>query len=402
MTPPSQDRGESTALMEPMLLSQDSRHRPELTDLALELATRATGFRASLPAGLQDALASLVRSMNCYYSNLIEGHDTHPIDIERALRKDYSQDAQKRSLQLEAEAHIGVQAWLDAGGMVHPPASTAALLEIHQRFCAQLPAELLVVRNPDTGAEVSVVPGAFREQDVRVGRHVAVSPGAVPRFMQRYEQAYAALGRAEALLAAAAMHHRLAWIHPFLDGNGRVARLMSHALMLQHAGSGGVWSVARGLARDVGRYKELLANCDLPRRNDLDGRGRLSEEALAEFTRFFLKTCIDQVAFMERLMRPAELRARVQVWTAEQLRLGALPAGSDKLLDAVLFRGEVARGEVPAVLDMPERTARRVSAALVEAGALSAESPRAPLRLHLGAALASRWMPNLFPDAPAD
>ncbi len=43
--------------------------------------------------------------MNCYYSNLIEGHDTHPVDIERALRHDYSDDPRTRNLQLEAAAH---------------------------------------------------------------------------------------------------------------------------------------------------------------------------------------------------------------------------------------------------------------------------------------------------------
>lgn len=69
--------------------------------------------------------------------------------------------------------------------------------------------------------------------------------------------------------------------------------------------------MARGLARNAGEYKTLLANCDLARRNDLDGRGNLSEEALAEFTRFFLTICIDQVAFMEGLMQPERLRARI-------------------------------------------------------------------------------------------
>lgn len=61
--------------------------------------------------------------------------------------------------------------------------------------------------------------------------------------------------------------------------------------------------VSLGLARNVDRYKEHLADCDQPRRNDLDGRGTLSEEALANFTRFFLETCIDQVAFMEELVQ---------------------------------------------------------------------------------------------------
>src|ERR1700723_2291785 len=100
------DRGESTALMEPLLIGETSRHRGKLTDMALELAQKAAGFRRSLPESLLASLADLVRAMNCYYSNLIEGHETHPVDIERALKNDYSTDARKRDLQLEAKAHI--------------------------------------------------------------------------------------------------------------------------------------------------------------------------------------------------------------------------------------------------------------------------------------------------------
>ncbi|MEX0872402.1 MAG: hypothetical protein WDZ65_11310, partial [Aquisalimonadaceae bacterium] len=108
-------------LMEPLLVGGDSRHRTALTDLALELAQRAAGFRRSLPQGLQTALADLVRAMNCYYSNLIEGHDTHPVDIERALKNDYSADLFKRNFQLEAKAHIAVQKWIDEGGLTGRP-----------------------------------------------------------------------------------------------------------------------------------------------------------------------------------------------------------------------------------------------------------------------------------------
>src|ERR1700749_3123627 len=112
----AEDRGERTALMEPLVLGEGSNHRAELTDLALELAQRSAGFRRSLPASLLTSLATLVRAMNCYYSNLIEGHDTHPVDIERALQGDYS-----HGLQLEAQAHIAVQQWIDEGGVQGAP-----------------------------------------------------------------------------------------------------------------------------------------------------------------------------------------------------------------------------------------------------------------------------------------
>jgi hypothetical protein len=70
-----EDRGESISLMEPLLVPEGSRHRSGLTDLAVDLAARSAGFRRSLPEGVVAALADLVRAMNCYYSNLIEGHD---------------------------------------------------------------------------------------------------------------------------------------------------------------------------------------------------------------------------------------------------------------------------------------------------------------------------------------
>jgi hypothetical protein len=99
-------------------------------------------------------------------------------------------------------------------------------------------------------------------------------------------------------------------------------------MLLDVLDTGAVWSVARGLARNVQQYKSLLANCDLPRRNDLDGRGTLSEEPLAAFTRFFLTVCIDQVSFVEGLMQPDRLRARILLWAEEEIKLGQLPAKS--------------------------------------------------------------------------
>ena len=387
--------------MEPLLISQTSPHRGVLTDLAVELGRKSAGLRRSLPASLTSSLADLVRAMNCYYSNLIEGHDTHPIDIERALKGHYSKDARKRDLQLEAKAHIEVQKWIDGGGLAGKPVTIDGIREIHRRFCSLMPEDLLWVEDPATKERVRVVPGELRRRDVVVGRHVPVSAPAVPRFLQRFEEVYAGLGIAETILASAAAHHRLVWIHPFIDGNGRVARLMSHATLLEALDTGAIWSIARGLARNVDAYKAHLVACDLPRRNDLDGRGSLSEESLAEFTRFFLETCLDQVTFMEGLVQPDRLRARVVLWAQEEIRLGRLPLRAEAILEAVLYRGELPRAETARILGTSDRQARRIVAPLIENGVLQSDSTRAPLRLAFPARLASRWMPGLFPEKTA-
>jgi len=158
------------------------------------------------------------------------------------------------------------------------------------------------------------------------------------------------------------------------------------------------WSIARGLAHNVNAYKAHLAACDLTRRNDLDGRGHSSVETLTAFTIFFLTTCIDRVRFMESLMQPVRLHARILLWAGEEIRLGRLPQKSGNILEAVLYRGELPRAEAAALVGTGERQARRVVSALLERGVLTSATTRASLRLAFPASLASRWMPGLFPE----
>jgi Fic family protein len=392
------DREEAVSMMEPLMISGTSNHRGPLSDLALELAAQSARFRGSLPKYAQHSLANLVRAMNCYYSNLIEGHDTHPVDIERALKDDYSKNVKQRNLQLEAKAHITVQKWIDDGGLKDHAASFEGLCEIHRRFCELLPEELLWAEDPESGKRLQSVPGKLRQRDVKVGRHIPISPGALPRFMERFEDGYCGLGKTETIFAAAAAHQRVLWIHPFLDGNGRVARLMSYSMLLDALDTGGIWSIARGLARNESRYKALLTACDLPRRNDLDGRGNLSEEALAEFTRFFLETCIDQVKFMEELVAPDKLRSRIFAWANEEIKTKTLLPQSLTILERLLYQGELARDEITSMFDVTPRQARRYVEPLTDLGVLVSESTRAPYHLAFPAKLAPQWMPGLFPE----
>jgi Fic family protein len=394
------DRGESASAMEPMLISDGSRHRGRLNELAFELARAATALRTCLPEGMVAALCDLVRSMNCYYSNLIEGHYTHPIDIERALAEDYSTNKEQRDLQLEAKAHIVTQRWIDEGGLKGRAATVVGITEIHRRFESALPPSLLWVVDAARERREPVTPGAIRGSDVQVGRHVPVSPGAVPRFLERWEAAYSGLAKFETVLQTAAAHHRLLWIHPFADGNGRVARLVSYAMLLDALDTGGVWSVARGLARNEAAYKGHLAACDLQRRNSLDGRGNLSEETLAGFTGFFLETCLDQVRFMTELMQPSELYKRIMDWAKDEERTGGLLPNSTRVLAHILAHRELERKDVAEVAGFDERKSRRVTAGLHKRGIITAPTHRAPFRIAFPAALAPGLMPGLYPSLP--
>jgi Fic family protein len=391
------DREEIPARMEPLIPSEESR-MDQIDDLALKLVSESVSLKSSMPPALVMALSDLVRSINCYYSNLIEGHDTHPIDIEKALKKDYSENPEQRNLQVEAEAHIAVQRWIDEEGMVGSPMTLQNIQEVHRRFCELLPDALQWVVSPDTKEKIRIVPGELRHLDVKVGSHYAISPGAVPRFLCRFEDIYSNHNKSTRILAAAAAHHRLLWIHPFLDGNGRVARLMSYACLLESLDTGGVWSIARGLARKQDRYKEHLIECDQLRRGDYDGRGSLSQSALDSFTKFFLETCIDQIQFMRSLVRPDQLRKRIIAWANDEMASRNLPPRTPRLLESLLNAGELSRGDVPSMLDLSPPAARRVIAALADKGVIVSASSRAPIKLAFPAHLASAWLPGLFPD----
>lgn len=390
---------QSTGMMEPMRITTSSKHYSKLADLAVILIKESTAFTKSLPDVIIPQLAHLIRSMNCYYSNLIEGHNTHPIDIEKALKNDYSEDPQKRNLQLEAKAHILVQKWIDETMSKTIPIVTCDnIIQIHKRFYENVPPELLLVENPQTDTHHTVIAGALRTEDVRVGKHIAIEAKLLPDFMHRFQEAYTNLGELDSVLAVAAAHHRFLWIHPFLDGNGRVARLLSHAMLLSALDTNGLWSVSRALAKKEKEYKQYLALCDLDRRNDLDGRGTLSEESLAEFTQFFLARCIDQVRFMQELFVPQTLNERIMLWAKEAIALKKIPYKSDLVLEALLYRGQVMRSDVLQITNTSESQARRITSALLKAGIITSQNLRMPLQLACPASLAHRWFPNLFPD----
>ena len=392
------DRNENITLMEPLLIPESASNRTELMDLVLALTQKSAQFKSSLPSAIQSSLATTVRAMNCYYSNLIEGHNTHPIAIEQALNNNFDSDPKKRNLQLEAKAHIEVQEWIDNGGLKDNIFSSAAVCEIHKRFYEKLPDELLWAEDPETKTKIKVIPGGMRKNDVLVGHHIPISPGAIPRFLHRYEQAYSSLGKSESILALAAAHHRFLWIHPFLDGNGRVARFISYTAILNQLNTGGIWSIARGLAKNADSYKQHLANCDLTRRNDLDGRGNLSQESLQAFTKFFLEICIDQVTFMEKLMQPDQLRTRITLWAKEEIEMKKIPPQTIQIIERILYRGEISRGELPEILNVTERHARRLTSNLIDIGILSSESAKSSIKLAFPAKFANRWMPGLFPE----
>jgi len=386
--------------IEPLLPQTSSS---ELTDLAVEVIQKSSALGSSVHPKTRRAVVDLVRSMNSYYSNLIEGHNTLPTDIEKALTKNYSKDPAKRALQIESAAHIEVQQLIEDALDGDPSVNICQkefLCWIHAELYKRLPDEFREVKAKDGSIKV-VEPGFFREDEVEVGNHIAPSYASLGEFVRRFCSIYGneGLSKTDKVLCAAASHHRLAWIHPFLDGNGRVTRLFTHAFLIKAQIDGhGMWTVSRGLARNKEAYLASLATADNHRQGDLDGRGNLSNSGLFNFCRYFLMTALDQIEFMSDLLSFDGLQNRINGYVEKQVLLGELQPEARYLLQEAYLKGEVPRGEASRITGRPQRSAHEIFKQLLRKGLLVSDTERGPLRLAFPARAVGYYFPRLYPE----
>ena len=369
---------------------------------AHDLARAATALAGQPIAG---ELRGLLRAMNSYYSNRIEGQHTRPHELEQALRKDFSSDAKLAARQRLALAHIDAEVELEARYIgdsgTRALYSPGAAQELHRTLFARLPKADL-----RADPKAVIVPGEWRKRDVSVGRHVAPTAASVPAFVERWTQAYGGVRRGEAaLVALAAAHQRLGWVHPFIDGNGRVMRLHTHTLLSALGYTGGLWSPLRGFARSVDHYYALLAAADEPRRGALDGRGNLSEAALVDWIDYVFDTCLDQVAFMKSTLDLATMERRIAaclVFEQETLKSGVRLEALRPLHYLFLTGTELERGEFKRMTGLGERTAVKLLTALLGRRLLRSDSPQGRLRFGLPLHALRFYFPALWPEAEAD
>lgn len=385
--------------LEPLIPSA-AKARQQLATLAGEVAARALAMKRMVHPVTEARLARLLRSVNSYYSNRIEGQHTHPLDIERALKKNFSKEPDKARRQRIAVAHIEAQRrmeeWIATESVdVYAP---AFLSRLHQVFYEQLlPADRV------TSEGDPIVPGEWREKDVKIGKHVPPAHGSVRLFLERAQEVYgAARGFDEQLVACACAHHRIAWVHPFRDGNGRVTRLQSQAALLKMGVGSGLWAVSRGLARDVQTYYDRLADADSPRRGDYDGRGNLSEQGLVAFARFFLETCMDQVTFMGGMLDLEPFRQRLRAYVVLRSEAGSgIRPEAELPLYHLFLAGETTRGEFKQMTGLGARTAEGLLKALLKAELVESDSPKGSVRFGFPLDALAYYFPRLYPEAAA-
>lgn len=391
----------------PFIPEERALAQSKLPDMAMALV----GLSAKLAGQLSPlTLVTLERHMaavNSYYSNLIEGNATRPHEIRAAQRGDYSHDPALRDLQQESLAHMEVQQWLQATRPdLDTVFSTDFIRQLHREFYSRVPENLWLIRDAQGNDMDRVVPGEWRARPVIVGRHVPPAAADIPALLATFCDHYhpRRFQGDRKLLAIMAAHHRFTWIHPFIDGNGRVGRLLTDAA-LKAAGleSYGAWCISRGLARSSVQYKALLANADLPRQGDIDGRGALSEKALIAFCDYMLDTATDQVRYMSGLLDLSGLRRRIDGYVQARNdgrgpgMTGPLKSNAALVLYTAFIHGDLLRAQALELCAMPERSARRLLGQLKEEGLLSETSSKSALRWEIPEHAEEWYFPALAP-----
>jgi len=324
-------------------------------------------------------LGRLLRVTSSFYSNLIEGQFTEPLSLSP-----HSPKRSPKQLNELAVTHLAVQARYERVLNRLPDMPWCELFS--PRLIARLHKHLFEgasegeLRLQDGSL---MQPGRLRDEagiNVQVGRHAAPDWSAVTPMLERMQKVYGSMtDPRQRLLAAFAFHHRLAWVHPFPDGNGRVVRLLTHLQLLKLGLASPLWSLSRGLAREHALYYARLANADQPRRGDLDGRGQLTQAGLFEFIEFMLQTSLDQIHYIIEALERTTMRERLERLVMLEPRIieaGIKPQAA-RALHILISLGRVSRSDFKVFLGLGERVAIDQLKKLIELGLVESPTPKA-------------------------
>jgi Fic family protein len=392
----------------PFVPSEGALKASELPDKALWLATSSAKLSGNLAAETRNTIREYMSVINSYYSNLIEGNKTRPHEIRAAQKGEYSDDPAKRDLQQESVSHIQVQNWIEEQAMDQDALYSPEFFKaVHHKFYQGIPESLWLLKDQQGEIKGKVIPGKWRTEFVDVGQHVPPEPEDLESLMQQFCNVYHPKHHSgdKKFIATMCAHHRFVWIHPFSDGNGRVARLFTdEALKSIGLESYGVWCLSRGIARSSDQYKTLLARADNIRQGDHDGRGALSEKHLIYFCEYMLNTAIDQIDYISDLLQLNEIHKRInsyiQARNDERVSgiKGKLKEAAGLILYNAFVKGELERPLAYELAAMPERSARRLIRQLKDDGLLSETSPKSPLKWEIPEHAEPWYFPNLTPS----
>jgi len=371
----------------------------QICEVSLKLSSSHNKF-------ILDEVISLLRTTNSYYSNMIESQGTHPIDIYNASKGNFTNDKKNKSLQELSLIHIEVQNFISNTYQDNKKAyELEYILELHKQFYTkdEMKEYLSISYN---NISATMIPGILRDKEVKIGNLIAPTYMHIQPYMYEFESAYNNAikykSKEEQLICILASHHRFVYLHPFLDGNGRISRLFLDYLFFKIGIDGyGLWNISRGLARNINKYKEMLSMADIIVQGNTDGRGPLSNRGLEYFLDFMLETSFDQVTYMYENLKMDKLSTKIENFV--KLSYSGLidgiklPKYTDLLFKNLLLKGELKRSEVAKIIGKSDRTASRLIATLLKEDFLQSKSNKSPISIKINPKFASYIISDLMP-----
>jgi Fic family protein len=196
-----------------------------LTDVVMDLEyLRKLRLAGDTPAAVFFQLKNIFHMLESLGSARIEGNHTTLADyIESRIERSADPLENIREVQNIEQAMDYVEKIVSVDGVI----TEQLIRELHQ----------MTVGGLSISREGDKNPGRYREGNVQIAgaTHLPPDVSAVPGYMQELVEF---INRADAhkydLLKMALVHHRFCWIHPFGNGNGRVVRLVSYAMMIKY------------------------------------------------------------------------------------------------------------------------------------------------------------------------
>lgn len=390
-------------------------HMDELRDLAGDLASSSRELEATLAPETAQALGENVRKINSHYSNSIEGIVSTYVEIEAGLRKEYTPISAERYKQEIGTAHVQVEKALMRDVLAQPDSNVSDpefIAQIHRAFFSKLPKDHQFTHDRHGFTRFPVMPGEFRDEPIGIngkllGQEVNMQIGPetgkalranMRAFGELYDQ-HAFRGNEAKMVAMAAAHLKLGWLHPFRDGNGRTIRLHSTFFMAAcGVNRSNLWSLSRGLSEKRAEYYNSLFIGNPQPDKDNRERIRFRSENVAMFCEDFLTIAKEQVEFMRGQLRLRTVSDRIDRFAAEHLdgaTFGRNKAEAGRLLRAVFNEGSIERAGLPEILPgLSERTIRNITSGLVREGLLETAHIKAPFTI----GLTDKAMSGYFPD----
>lgn len=332
---------------------------PAVTKALMEIeACRQAVVELPIDLGVLASLRETARLMATHYSTQIEGNRLTQAQVAEALAGSHFPGRERD--EAEVRHYYTALGEVESLAAKSGPIEEADLQRVHG----------LVMEGRPT-------PSPYREgqnviRDSRSGTVIYLPPeakdvGALMAELFAWTNREIASRVLPAPIVAAVVHYQYATVHPYYDGNGRTARLLT-TLILHKSGYGlkGIYSLEAYYARDLAGYYRALAVG--PSHNYYEGR---ADSDITVFVEYFCRGMAEAFSAVRTQASAAAKRGAVD----QSAALRRLDPKQRRLMELFRDRGAATTAEIAAHLGLSPRTVSAMCRRWVKDGFLALHDP---------------------------